>query len=173
MTESSRRKSSGWDLLVEIDRLAEGGRPSQELAEHLAHSAAARRLLAERDASAVFSLLGVLPLEGALPERPVVEPKAKPRLPRTALAAAAAVLIGALALALGGARLSDNPSAFYLWGSEGAAAALVNSRPIAARDDCYQVVRHVDSPTARVIVLVPPTAEGPTVTMILDDEIDL
>lgn len=162
--------AGGDQLLAGLDRLAAGGTPDPVLGSRLAQDPELRRQLAERDPSAVFSLLSALPLEAPLPARPVLPARnARPGVSRgrRLLAVAAAALGLAALLSLPGADLGVGP---------GAERNLVQQDsgtvgPSSGR--YYQVVTKVDSPTAEIIVLVPTEASGPTVTLIVDEEVDL
>lgn len=161
--------AGGDQLLASLDCLAAGGTPDPVLCARLAQDSALRRQLAERDPSAVFSMLSVLPLEASLPARPVlpVRSRSGALLRRRVFAALAAVLGLAALLSLAGTDLDAGPGAVRNLAHQ----YLGTAGPSSGR--YYQVVTKVDSPTAEIIVLVPPEASGPTVTLIVDEEVDL
>lgn len=134
-----------------LERLVRGERPDLEHARELAADREALARLSRREPLALFGLLGVLPPSEGVPPRPRMVPRRRRLWRRGALVAAAA---GLAAAALTG-----------VFGP----VAPVSPKPM--RID--QVVLRVDSRTAQVIMLVPSTADGPTVTLIVDEELDL
>ena len=134
-----------------LDRLARGRRPDLEQARRLATDREALARLAQCDPLAVFGLLGVLPPSEGIPPRPRVAPRRRHLWRRGVLAAAAAGLAVAALTGVMGRVSAGTPSPMRI----------------------DQVVLRVDSRSAQVIMLVPPTAGGPTVTLIVDEELDL
>ena len=146
--------------------IAAGARPTAAEAGHLLACTACRAALAGRDPSALFALLAHLPPPVAPPaltglQLPPAAPRRAPAaaLPRL-LFAAAAVLLAAAALGpLVGRTVPE------------AGARLIAAR--AERSRTASVVRRVDQPGARIVTLLPPSPDAPSVTMILGTEIDL
>ncbi|RMG45464.1 MAG: hypothetical protein D6718_07315 [Acidobacteria bacterium] len=141
--------------------LAAGRPPAPGEARHLAACPACRRELSAKDPSALFALLAVLPDPVAAPPPPRLGsvPRRSARLLRLALAAAAAA---AFAAGVWGVRPPDRRARL---------AALPELAPIGRAP--APIVRRVDSRRARVVTLLPAGGEGPTVTLILDKELDL
>ena len=145
--------------------IAAGAGPTAAEAEHLLACAACRAALAGRDPSALFALLSHVPPPVAPPALTALQlPPASRRVPAAALArlllAAAAVLLAAAALVPLVARKTPD-----------AAESLIAAR--AERSRTASVVRRVDQPGARIVTLLPPSPDAPSVTMILGTEIDL
>jgi hypothetical protein len=129
--------------------------------------------VAAEDPSALFGLLGPLPLDPPAPPAPrLAEParSAGGRLVRALVAGAAAATIAAACL-LVAVRSPEGVDA-------GRGIVAEARRPViegrfGSTEGVSRVVRRLDSRTARVITVVPESAEDPTVTLILDEEIDL
>ncbi len=142
-------------------------RPSAAEAAHLRACAACRGALAAHDPSAIFALLAHVPPPRAAPvlsalDLPAPARRALPSAPAVSrlLLAAAAVLLAAAALVPLLAR--KLPAA-----TDSVIAAQ------AERSRTASVVRRVDQPGARIVTLLPPSPDAPSVTMILGTEIDL
>jgi hypothetical protein len=127
---------------------------------HLLTCARCRRRLAELDPSALFGLLAGLPVGDALPERPALPPRRGQARTGARWLAAAAAALAALAALYGLARPPAD-AGIPVW-----AQGLHDAAPAS-------IVRRVESPTATVVTLLPPSGRGPTVTMIFDEEFDL
>jgi hypothetical protein len=145
--------------------IAAGAPPSAGESSHLFECAACRAALAGRDASALFALLAHVAPPVAPPALTALQLPSAPRrtvataVPRLLLAAAA-VLLAAAALAPLVARKGPE-----------AGESLIAAR--AERSRTASVVRRVDQPGARIVTLLPPSPDAPSVTMILGTEIDL
>ena len=149
------RPSMGRETPLGVQRLAEiaaGSRPDPAEARRLAEDPDARRRLAEIEPTAVFALLGSLPPSAGVPAYRSVAPVGARGWRRAALAAAAAAVVIAA-----------------LWGVSGPAPP----PPQLAAARVEPVVRRIDSATAQVITIVPSSAQGPTLTLIVDEELDL
>jgi len=151
------QRDGGHVAARDIAELAAGARPNAAAAAHIAGCAACRGELARLDPSAVFGLLAALPLPVGVPPAPrLARTRARRRVAargRVALAAAAA----ALAVAA-------------LWLIDRGGAGV----PVVARARAVPpVVARVDSPHARIVTLVPPGDDAPTVTLIVGVEADL
>jgi len=149
-----------------VAAIAAGAPPSAAESAHILECAACRAALAGRDPSALFALLAHLPPPVAPPaltglQLPPVAPRRAPAaaLPRL-LFAAAAVLLAAAALVPLVVRTVPE-----------AGESLIAAR--AERSRTASVVRRVDQPGARIVTLLPPSPDAPSVTMILGTEIDL
>lgn len=128
--------------------------------EHLASCSACLAALDAIDPSASLGLLGWLPEAEPLPPRPRLPERAPSRSGwRIAAGLAAAAAMGAVALGT----LLGPPAAPEL------TASVADERA----GTWPGIVRHVESETATVVTLVPPGSEGPTVTLILDEGLDL
>jgi hypothetical protein len=158
----------GQHLAVErAAAIAAGARPVAAESEHLLRCATCRAALAELDPSALFALLAHVPAPVAPPALTGLPlPPAGRRSEAAAatvtrlLLAAAAVLLAAAALLPLVARRAPEPG-----------ECLIAAR--AERSRTASVVRRVDQPGARIVTLLPPSPDAPSVTMILGTEIDL
>ncbi len=135
---------------------------ARDEAAHLARCARCRGELARRDPTAVFLLLAALPLTEERPPRlelPARRPAAGLRRARrvalTALSAAAALLAGIALL--------EPPDPAEAWLPAGGMSAGGRAG----------IVRRVHSDSATVVTLLPPGGDGPTVTLIIDDGVEL
>jgi hypothetical protein len=146
--------------------LAAGSRPTPGEGDHLLGCAACRGALAQLDPSALLGLLAVAPV--AAPAQPLLARTEARRAGagpvRRLLVASAAAGLAAAALLV--ATLAPPPAGPVV--AERGPAPVQESPP-----RWPSVVDSVQSPTARVVALVPPSADGPTVTLILDEEFDL
>jgi hypothetical protein len=115
--------------------------------------------LARIDPCAPFGLLSALAAQDPLPSRPELPHRqhASAAVRWLAGAAAAAVAVLAVAGLMRAPRQTSLESAVM--------ARAVGPYP--------GIVRRVESPTATVVTLLPPTAGGPTVTLIFDEDLDL
>jgi hypothetical protein len=159
-----------------VDRLLEGEALGAGEARELLHDASGRRRVAAEDPSALFGLLGSLPLDPPAPPAPRVaggvdRRRRGARLARALLAGAAAASIAAAGL-LVAVRGPLGPDAGEVAIVE-ARRAEPGSPGFGSAEGVSRVVRRLDSHTARVITVVPASTEEPTVTLILDEEIDL
>lgn len=149
-----------------VATIASGARPAAAEAEHLLACATCRAALAGRDPSALFALLAHVPPPVAPPALAglALPPAASRRAPAAALPrlllAAAAVLLAVAALVPLVARQAPEAN-----------ESLIAAR--AERSRTASVVRRVDQPGARIVTLLPPSPDAPSVTMILGTEIDL
>lgn len=148
-----------------VKRLVAGERLGADEARELLLSPDGRSRVAESDASALFALLGSLPPTDGVPPMPRLAGVAvarRGRLVKSAVAAAAG-LVACAALVV----------AVQVPATDAGLERAGSFRPPAHRAPVSEVVRRIDSPTAQVVTLVPPSADGPTVTLIIDEEIDL
>ncbi|MDQ7008194.1 MAG: hypothetical protein Q9Q40_13285 [Acidobacteriota bacterium] len=152
MSRSSRSDGSG-PTDRRLAEIASGARPDAAEALALLTDSAVRRRLVALDPTAVFAPLGGLPPAEGVPAYRSPLPAADRSWRRGGVAAAAALVV-----------------AGALWGLAGPTGQPV-SRLAAARVE--PVVRRIDSATAQVITIVPATAQGPTLTLIIDEELDL
>ena len=136
-----------------LAEIAAGARPDPAEAQALLADPAARRRLAELDPTAIFATLGGLAPSGGVPAYRSPVPLARRGWRRAAFAAAAVLAVASALWALSGPTPQPVP------------------RLAAARVD--PVVRRIDSATAQVITIVPSSAKGPTLTLIIDEELDL
>ncbi|RMF75536.1 MAG: hypothetical protein D6738_03570 [Acidobacteria bacterium] len=154
---------------IDAARLAEiaaGETPSVDEARRLLAEDELRRQLAGHDPSAVFAVLGALPLDPPAPPRPApaLWPARSSRRSLRLLLAAASVLVAVAGLVLVGRA--------PLPGRDGPAAA-ITADAAEPRASWPAAVERVGSPTARIVTLVPPAEGGPVVTLILDDGVEL
>ena len=151
-----------------LDAIAAGAVPSPEEARAILADPASRAALAARDASALFALLGALPLDPPAPA--YVSPAAPPKRVRALLAAAAALVAAAgLLVAVRVPGPPASPGAPLLR----AEAILPPAGPGGAATSWPAPVERVGSPTAEVVTLVPPSEGGAVVTMIVDEGVEL
>jgi hypothetical protein len=150
-----------------VSAIVAGARPDAAEAAHVLDCRTCRAALAERDPSALFALLGAVPppvtapalAELELPAAPGRAGAAPARVARLMLAAAAALLAAAALVPLVARRAPE------------ASETLIATR--AASGLTAPVVRRVDQPGARIVTLLPPSPDAPSVTMILGTELDL
>ncbi len=147
--------------------LAAGARPSAAEASHLLSCAACRAALAAHDPSAIFSLLAHLPPPCAAPALSALELPAPARRTAPPASAASRLLFAAAAVLLAVAALVP----LVARKSPAAAESVIAAR--AERSRTASVVRRVDQPGARIVTLLPPNPDAPSVTLILGTEIDL
>lgn len=165
------------DVTARAERRLLAGEPlSAEEAGALASSPEARRRVAEQDPSALFALLGPLKVDPPAPAQPRLasgRERRRGRIARLAGAAAAASLLAAAAMVV--AVRAPETGAGRVEALAGRASPVVGAAEARFRsgDAVTEVVRRLDSRTARVVTVVPQSAEDPTVTVILDEEIDL
>lgn len=154
--------------VARLAALASGAQPAAAETEHLLGCAGCRAALTGRDPSAIFGLLSHLPPPVAPPALAELALPPVARRPGSATAAglarlllaAAALLIAAAALAPLVARRAPE-----------AGESLIAAR--AERSRAASVVRRVDQPGARIVTLLSPSPDAPSVTLILGTEIDL
>jgi len=143
-----------------------GQAPAPELgrdeAEHVARCARCRATLARHDPTALFGLLAVLPAAEAVPARASLPPRRGLARAHRARRAAIATLAAAAAL-IAGFSLLERPEPESPWLP--APGLEARARP--------GVVRRVHSDSATVVTLLPTGGQGPTVTLIIDEGIDL
>ena len=154
-----------------VDRLLDGERLSGDEARDLLESFDDRRELAGRDPAALFALLGALSPDPPAPPPPRLSERRGGRARRAlrglpAAAAAAVLAAAALTVTLRAPAPSPGPAEVQLAGTRAAEG-------FRSGEDVSRVVRRLDSRTARVVTVVPDSPEDPTVTLILDEEIDL
>jgi len=149
-----------------VAAIAAGAPPSAAESAHILECAACRAALAGRDPSALFALLAHVPPPAAPPALTDLRLPPVPRrtvaavaVPRLLLAAAATLLAAGALVPLVARRTPE------------AAESLIAAR--AERSRTASVVRRVDQPGARIVTLLPPSPDAPSVTMILGTEIDL
>jgi hypothetical protein len=144
--------------------IAAGARPGAAEAEHLFDCVACRAALAGPDPSALFALLAAVPPPVAAP---ALAGLTLPAAPRRAAAGPARLLFAAAALLLAAAALVPLVARRV----PAAGESLIAARAERART--ASVVRRVDQPGARIVTLLPPSPDAPSVTMILGTELDL
>lgn len=148
---------------------ANSGKTNTLLARLVAESPDVRRDLAEGDSSAIFGLLAGLPASVPAPPLPALPPRAARELGgrRALLAGIAATLAGVALLAALAPPAARPP--------EGLVAENRKATDVIAHDEpaLPALVERVGSATAEVVTLVPPSAGGPVVTLVLDEGIDL
>jgi hypothetical protein len=154
-----------------VDRLLDGERLSGDEARRLLESPEARCELAGRDPAALFDVLGALPPDPPAPPPPRLAGRRGMRSRRAlrglaASAAAAVLAAGALTVALRTPSPAPAPTEVRL-------AAARGTEGFRSGEAVTRVVRRLDSRTAQVVTVVPDSPEDPTVTLILDEEIDL
>lgn len=149
---------------------ANAGETKTLLARLVAESPDVRRDLAAGDPTAIFGLLAGLPASIPAPPLPALPPRAARELGgrRALLAGIAATLAGVALLAALAPPAARSPEALVAENRE-------TKNVIAARDEpaLPALVERVGSATAEVVTLVPPSAGGPVVTLVLDEGIDL
>jgi hypothetical protein len=176
-----------------LAEIAAGSRPSADETRRIAASPALRRALAAHDPSALFALLGgwdddVADEAPAYPGIAALETSAgtaredraaatpRRRTLRAGLAACAAVA-AVSALLIVGTPPEIEPSRVA-----SASPSLVAAPPLdrgAAGGEIFghealpALVERVGSPTAEVVALIPPSAGGPVVSLIVDEEVGL
>ncbi len=147
--------------------IAAGAIPTRDEAERILADPALRRRLAVDDPGAVFALLGGLPPEPPAPPMPLLALPARRRagMPRSLLAAAAVlVMVAGLALVLRAPVPDREPTV---------AADTAPAFRVGPPASWPAAVERVQSPPAEIVALIPPSAGGPVVTLIVDEEVDL
>ncbi len=152
------------------EAIASGAPVTSREASHMLRCGRCRAALARRDASAIVGLLAhAAPPLPPPPLSSIALPARSPWLSFSRRVAFAAAAAGLAAAALYWLAVRPVPPA-----SPSAPAAVVAARRgQGATVPAGSVVRGVDIPGARIVTLLPPTADAPSVTLILGAEIDL
>lgn len=155
---------SGHTTATRLSEIAAGAMPEPAEADHLLVCPVCRRILADRDPSALFALLrtdagwagaGPMPVLDLPPRR-----QARSWLRQVLIAAAALLAFGCLYFL--GLTPESGP---IVAGSADSFSTVAKQYP--------PVVSKVESSSAQIVTLVPPGGEKPSVTLILGQEIDL
>ena len=160
----SDRDGAGCPPRERLEAFAAGEPADAALAAHLARCSSCRAELVARDASALFGLLGALPptIEvGAPPRIAELERRSARRRTRRLAAGVAAACAAAVAVWFGIGRIEQPAPRVVARGAAplGGASVVASAAP--------PVVESVDAPGARIVALVPPEGDGPTVTLVL------